>query len=167
MGFEPHVEGWWPKELQVCYAKWRNGIKDGRRLRPKGLVFYRGQENLCDQWFPVFSIYGRAIHVTLIARRSNRYAGTRFLKRGANMEGHVGNEVETEQIVCDASIGGDKGQPRTTCHSLLLLLLLVWIRIRIRILQITSKQIQRRTTCLSPVFTDLVTFLWAILIHYY
>jgi hypothetical protein len=73
----------------------------------------------------MFSIYGRAIHVTLIARRSNRYAGTRFLKRGANMEGHVGNEVETEQIVCDASIGGDKGQPRTTCHSLLLLLLLV------------------------------------------
>jgi len=69
--------------------------------------------------FTMFSIYGRAIHVTLIARRSNRYAGTRFLKRGANMEGHVGNEVETEQIVCDASIGGDKGQPRTTCHSLL------------------------------------------------
>jgi hypothetical protein len=59
--------------------------------------------------FTMFSIYGRAIHVTLIARRSNRYAGTRFLKRGANMEGHVGNEVETEQIVCDASIGGDKG----------------------------------------------------------
>jgi hypothetical protein len=91
--------------------------------------------------FPVFSIYGRAIHVTLIARRSNRYAGTRFLKRGANMEGHVGNEVETEQIVCDASIGGDKGHPRTTFHpSLLLLLLFVWIRIRI--LQNTSKQIQ-------------------------
>jgi hypothetical protein len=98
--------------------------------------------------------------VTLIARRSNRYAGTRFLKRGANMEGHVGNEVETEQIVCDASIGGDKGQPRTTCHSsLLLLLLFVWIRIRIRILQNTSKQLQRRTTCLSPVFYAYLYFL--------
>lgn len=30
------------------------------------------------------SIFGRSIYVTLIARRSNRYAGTRFLKRGAN-----------------------------------------------------------------------------------
>ena len=54
------------------------------------------------------SIYGRAVHVTLIARRSNRYAGTRFLKRGANLEGDVANEVETEQIVCDGSIGSDK-----------------------------------------------------------
>jgi hypothetical protein len=51
------------------------------------------------------------VHVTLIARRSNRYAGTRFLKRGANLEGDVGNEVETEQIVCDGSIGGDKAPP--------------------------------------------------------
>lgn len=30
------------------------------------------------------SIFGRSVYVTLIARRSNRYAGTRFLKRGAN-----------------------------------------------------------------------------------
>lgn len=30
------------------------------------------------------SIFGRPIYITLIARRSNRYAGTRFLKRGAN-----------------------------------------------------------------------------------
>lgn len=31
------------------------------------------------------SIFGRPIYITLIARRSNRYAGTRFLKRGANI----------------------------------------------------------------------------------
>ena len=35
-------------------------------------------------------------------------AGTRFLKRGANFEGDCGNEVETEQIACDASIGSDQ-----------------------------------------------------------
>ena len=54
------------------------------------------------------SIYGKPIYVTLIARRSKKYAGTRFLKRGANNSGDVANEVETEQIVCDASIGSDK-----------------------------------------------------------
>ncbi|XP_025420076.1 polyphosphoinositide phosphatase isoform X2 [Sipha flava] len=47
------------------------------------------------------SIFGRPIYITLIARRSNKYAGTRFLKRGANINGEVGNEVETEQIVQD------------------------------------------------------------------
>jgi hypothetical protein len=32
------------------------------------------------------SIYGSPILLTLVARRSNRYAGTRFLKRGANFK---------------------------------------------------------------------------------
>uniref|UniRef100_A0A3B3D9I6 FIG4 phosphoinositide 5-phosphatase n=1 Tax=Oryzias melastigma TaxID=30732 RepID=A0A3B3D9I6_ORYME len=49
-------------------------------------------------------IYGRPVHITLIARRSSRFAGTRFLKRGANCEGDVANEVETEQIVHDSSV---------------------------------------------------------------
>ncbi|KAI3363733.1 hypothetical protein L3Q82_001349 [Scortum barcoo] len=49
-------------------------------------------------------IYGRPVHITLIARRSSKFAGTRFLKRGANCEGDVANEVETEQIVNDASV---------------------------------------------------------------
>ncbi|XP_061126047.1 polyphosphoinositide phosphatase isoform X3 [Syngnathus typhle] len=49
-------------------------------------------------------IYGRPVHVTLIARRSSKFAGTRFLKRGANCEGDVANEVETEQMVHDASV---------------------------------------------------------------
>ncbi|XP_041950310.1 LOW QUALITY PROTEIN: polyphosphoinositide phosphatase [Alosa sapidissima] len=49
-------------------------------------------------------IYGRPVHVSLIARRSSRFAGTRFLKRGANCEGDVANEVETEQIIHDASV---------------------------------------------------------------
>lgn len=49
-------------------------------------------------------ISGRNLVITLIARRSTRYAGTRFLKRGANCDGEAANEVETEQIVHDANI---------------------------------------------------------------
>jgi hypothetical protein len=41
--------------------------------------------------------------VTLIARRSRRFAGVRFLKRGVSDAGCVGNDVETEQIVADVS----------------------------------------------------------------
>ncbi|CAG7836139.1 unnamed protein product [Allacma fusca] len=55
-----------------------------------------GQSNLC--------IYGKPIYLTLIARRSARYAGTRFLKRGSNFQGEVANEVHTEQIVFDSSV---------------------------------------------------------------
>jgi hypothetical protein len=50
------------------------------------------------------SVYGLPIYLTLIARRSKKFAGTRFLKRGANFEGDVANEVETEQIVHDSSV---------------------------------------------------------------
>lgn len=35
------------------------------------------------------SIFGRPIYITLIARRSNKYAGTRFLKRGANINVNI------------------------------------------------------------------------------
>ncbi|XKL65495.1 hypothetical protein PGB90_008915 [Kerria lacca] len=54
------------------------------------------------------SIFGRSVYVTLIARRSNKYAGTRFLKRGANSNGDVANEVETEQMVIDVSISSNE-----------------------------------------------------------
>ncbi|XP_023932242.1 polyphosphoinositide phosphatase [Lingula anatina] len=49
-------------------------------------------------------VYGRNIYLTVIARRSTRMAGTRFLKRGVNCMGEVANEVETEQIVHDSTI---------------------------------------------------------------
>ncbi|PNG99027.1 Polyphosphoinositide phosphatase, partial [Tetrabaena socialis] len=45
------------------------------------------------------SIYGRPLTLTLIARRSRHFAGTRFRKRGLNDGGKVANEVETEQVV--------------------------------------------------------------------
>ncbi|THG14459.1 hypothetical protein TEA_016306 [Camellia sinensis var. sinensis] len=46
-----------------------------------------------------FSISGRDFKLTLIARRSRHYAGTRYLKRGVNEKGRVANDVETEQIL--------------------------------------------------------------------
>lgn len=51
----------------------------------------------CCRWslsccfFPIdesldISVFGRCVYLALIARRSNHFAGTRFLKRGANHE---------------------------------------------------------------------------------
>uniref|UniRef100_K7LCB6 SAC domain-containing protein n=1 Tax=Glycine max TaxID=3847 RepID=K7LCB6_SOYBN len=45
------------------------------------------------------TISGREFILTLIARRSRHYAGTRYLRRGVNDKGRVANDVETEQIV--------------------------------------------------------------------
>ncbi|GMH23298.1 hypothetical protein Nepgr_025141 [Nepenthes gracilis] len=47
------------------------------------------------------SVAGRDFKLTLIARRSRHYAGTRYLKRGVNEKGRVANDVETEQIVVE------------------------------------------------------------------
>ncbi|URE48892.1 SAC domain containing protein [Musa troglodytarum] len=44
------------------------------------------------------SISGKDFRLTLIARRSRHFAGTRYLKRGVNEKGRVANDVETEQI---------------------------------------------------------------------
>ncbi|XP_068081775.1 polyphosphoinositide phosphatase isoform X2 [Anabrus simplex] len=70
------------------------------QLHPDWILYvmhgFVGQSNM--------SIYGRSVYVTLLARRSNKYAGTRFLKRGANFEGDVANEVETEQMVHDSGV---------------------------------------------------------------
>ncbi|XP_019423515.1 PREDICTED: phosphoinositide phosphatase SAC2-like isoform X2 [Lupinus angustifolius] len=45
------------------------------------------------------SISEREFYLTVIARRSRHFAGTRYLKRGVNEKGRVANDVETEQIV--------------------------------------------------------------------
>ncbi|KAK9131506.1 hypothetical protein Sjap_011993 [Stephania japonica] len=45
------------------------------------------------------SVSGRHFKLTLIARRSRHFAGTRYLKRGVNEKGRVANDVESEQIV--------------------------------------------------------------------
>ena len=54
--------------------------------------------------------FGKELKITLVARRSRYFAGTRFLKRGINDLGQVANEVETEQIV-EAQLDRD---PRIT-----------------------------------------------------
>uniref|UniRef100_A0A0D9WMW1 SAC domain-containing protein n=1 Tax=Leersia perrieri TaxID=77586 RepID=A0A0D9WMW1_9ORYZ len=51
------------------------------------------------------AISGKNIMLTLVARRSRHYAGTRYLKRGVNDEGRVANDVETEQIVSEDMLG--------------------------------------------------------------
>ncbi|KAJ6825400.1 phosphoinositide phosphatase SAC2-like [Iris pallida] len=52
------------------------------------------------------SVSGKDFMLTLIARRSRYYAGTRYLKRGVNEKGRVANDVETEQIVFEDNIEG-------------------------------------------------------------
>ncbi len=49
------------------------------------------------------------VYVTLIARHSRYFTGARYLKRRVNDEGNVANEVETEQIVYEASTRGFYG----------------------------------------------------------
>lgn len=81
---------------------WNNYLlsKVEESLHPDWILYvthgFVGQSNI--------SIFGRPVYITLIARRSNKYAGTRFLKRGANFQGDVANEVETEQIVHDSGL---------------------------------------------------------------
>ncbi|GAB2268953.1 hypothetical protein Dimus_003891 [Dionaea muscipula] len=53
-----------------------------------------------------YSKFGRNFNVTLIARRSRHYAGTRYLKRGVNKKGRAANDVETEQVVFEETTGG-------------------------------------------------------------
>lgn len=57
-------------------------------------------------------VFGNPVYVTLIARRSHYFAGARFYKRGTTQEGHVANEVETEQIVSNQLISSFH-DPRT------------------------------------------------------
>ncbi|KAK9316417.1 SacI homology domain-containing protein [Lipomyces starkeyi] len=60
------------------------------------------------------SVYGHNVSIAIIARRSHYFAGARFLKRGANDQGYVANDVETEQIVSDmltTSFHALDGQP--------------------------------------------------------
>lgn len=56
------------------------------------------------------ALFGRSLTVTLIARRSKYFAGTRYLKRGVNFKGQVANDVETEQLV-DAGLDRRSGLP--------------------------------------------------------
>ncbi|XP_061479575.1 polyphosphoinositide phosphatase isoform X2 [Rhineura floridana] len=91
----------------VCSEPYRKYVWNGKLLGIVKTTVHRDWllyiiHGFCGQ--SKLLIYGRPAYVTLIARRSSKYAGTRFLKRGANCEGDVANEVETEQILYDASV---------------------------------------------------------------
>jgi len=51
------------------------------------------------------SLFGRIIDITLIARRSRHFAGTRYLKRGVSDCGMVANDVEMEQTIHAHDVG--------------------------------------------------------------
>lgn len=79
---------------------WNSRLIDVEGLHSDWKIYlihgFVGQANIC--------VYSKPLYITLIARRSQKYSGTRFLKRGLNCDGDVANEVETEQIVHDASL---------------------------------------------------------------
>ncbi|XP_046846886.1 polyphosphoinositide phosphatase-like [Xenia sp. Carnegie-2017] len=102
----------WEKRAQYYHMVNRRGIPCTKFIWNKHMI--KDVENILhSDWLLYVShgfvgqcninVYGRPIYLTLIARRSNEYAGTRFLKRGSNQLGFVANDVETEQIVHDAS----------------------------------------------------------------
>ena len=51
--------------------------------------------------------YGKTLNLTLLARRSRHFAGTRYLKRGTSDREKVANDVEHEQIIHDETPGAD------------------------------------------------------------
>jgi len=51
--------------------------------------------------------YGKTLNLTLLARRSRHFAGTRYLKRGVSDRGKVANDVEHEQIIHDETPSSD------------------------------------------------------------
>lgn len=51
--------------------------------------------------------YGRCLNLTLLARRSRHFAGTRYLKRGVSEQGKVANDVEHEQILHDETASAE------------------------------------------------------------
>ena len=59
---------------------------------------------------------GRGVTITLIARRSRCFAGTRYLKRGVSDTGKVANEVEVEQLLQGESILSDLDIPSITSY---------------------------------------------------
>lgn len=88
-------------KTKPCYRfVWNSHLIDFQGLHDDWKVYlihgFVAQANIC--------VYSKPIYITLIARRSRHYCGTRFLKRGLNLDGDVANEVETEQIVHDASV---------------------------------------------------------------
>ena len=85
------------------------------------------RENLSSQWLlPIIQGYcgsstytahfDMSIRFTLISRRSQYYAGTRYLKRGISDPGWVANDVETEQFVQELRLVSDRNFPHISSY---------------------------------------------------
>uniref|UniRef100_A0AAV1VDU9 SAC domain-containing protein n=1 Tax=Peronospora matthiolae TaxID=2874970 RepID=A0AAV1VDU9_9STRA len=83
------------RELSICL----NGGAAADLIVPLVLGCY--EQRKC-------SVFGRLVSIVLLARRSRHFAGTRYLKRGVADTGKVANDVETEQIIEDESMGPGK-----------------------------------------------------------
>ena len=81
-----------------------------------GLLYYeKFIENTYLSQGTIVTPSGR-LALILVARRSACYAGTRYLKRGANIAGNAANDVETEQIVWDVNTSPNFVTGRFTAH---------------------------------------------------
>jgi len=73
----------------------------GTLSREYAQVSFRGEVSRCLRglWLDPFvgtpfpAVFGRSLTVTLLARRSRHFAGTRYKKRGLSAEGKVGRSI--------------------------------------------------------------------------
>ncbi|OZC12831.1 hypothetical protein X798_00465 [Onchocerca flexuosa] len=101
----------WPKHKQANRGETFQLFPDSKFIWNGYLLEPLRKSGVSEQWFieVVHGYIGQQIielpcsrlSLTLIGRRSVEYAGTRYLKRGANFKGQVANDVETEQIIWD------------------------------------------------------------------
>lgn len=117
------------------------------------LYFYINMNGYCEEWrrLIVFlwltleiDTYGRILQITVISRRSRFFAGTRFLKRGLNEQGHFFNHLVfiTFQKVQSYSMSS-----LIISLSLCLFFWSFWLPLRL-----CSKRCGNRTNCLRTQY---------------
>ena len=106
------------RELEGCSTsmssfQWVMPIIHGKKSNlPEFLALYTSNPNYAFAGAFIqrkLNDYGRSLNVTLLARRSRHFAGTRYLKRGVSEQGKVANDVEHEQIIHDESTSSATG----------------------------------------------------------
>lgn len=95
------LSAWQPQHMLFWRRPLRQAVNSSKWVIPLIHGFWQ-QRSL--------ALFGRTLTVSLIARRSKHFAGTRYRKRGVNFKGQVANDVETEQLI-DAGIHRRTGMP--------------------------------------------------------
>lgn len=92
----------------------QGSLKVTQVFKMRALAFCRALRGLIDPGLWVMplihghwqqrtlAVSSQTLTITLIARRSKYFAGTRYRKRGINDQGYVANDVETEQVLLAA-----------------------------------------------------------------